>query len=75
MSPDRLTPRTRNLIAVVAAAVALTTIAVRAFLLGDENPWNLALWAVQGLAMVVAWAMWGTFRRRPAGRNTRRLLW
>lgn len=60
----RLRPGTRRLIASVATAAALGAISLRAFVFHDEDGWYLLLWALQGLAMVVAWVFWRSFLDR-----------
>jgi hypothetical protein len=59
----RLRPGTRGVVAGVATVVALGAIGLRAFVFHDQVGWYLLLWALQGLAMVVAWVFWASFRR------------
>lgn len=63
MKLERLRPKTRRVIACVATVVALGAIGLRAFVFHDQGGWYPLLWALQGLAMVVAWVFWGAFRR------------
>lgn len=63
MELKRLRPGTRWVIASVATVVALGAIGLRALVFHDHVGWYLLLWGVQGLAMVVAWVFFGTFRR------------
>ncbi|MCO8277635.1 hypothetical protein M1L60_44370 [Actinoplanes sp. TRM 88003] len=79
MNSDRLSPRFRRIIAGIVTVAALGAIIVRAFILGDQSGWNLALLAVQGLAMMILWILWGTFRqsrdRQGVDMKAKRLYW
>jgi hypothetical protein len=76
---DRLSPRARRVIAGVATVVALGTIALRAFVFRGQTGWEFGLWALQGLAMAVAWVAARTSRRseprRGVDMTAKRLHW
>ncbi|MBU2666202.1 hypothetical protein KOI35_22125 [Actinoplanes bogorensis] len=74
-----MSPRSTRVLIGAASTVVLTAIGLRAFVFDERPGWDIALWAVQGVAMATVLLLWrrldGPRERRGVDMKAKRLHW